>query len=35
MEDYYLAANVLERVKKGEEKTFTLNEVEDSFGLAD
>ncbi len=35
MEDYYLAANVLERVKKGEEKTFTLNEVEDSLGLAD
>ena len=35
MEDYYWAANVLERVKKGEEKTFTLNEVEDSLGLAD
>jgi RHH-type transcriptional regulator, rel operon repressor / antitoxin RelB len=35
MEDYYLAANVLERVKKGDEKTFRLNEVEDSLGLAD
>ena len=35
MEDYYLAANVLERVRKGEEQTYSLDEVEYSLGLAD
>ena len=27
LEDYYLAADVLERVRRGEEKTFTAAEV--------
>ena len=35
MEDYYLAANVLERVRKGEEQVYSLDEVEHSLGLAD
>ena len=35
MEDYYLAANVLERVRKGEEQICSLDEVENSLGLAD
>lgn len=35
MEDYYLAAGVLERVRKGEEETFTLDDVERDLGLAD
>ena len=35
MEDYYLAANVLERVRKWEEQTHSLDEVEHSLGLAD
>ncbi|WP_262967309.1 type II toxin-antitoxin system RelB family antitoxin [Methylobacter psychrophilus] len=35
MEDYYLAANVLERVRKGEEQTYSLDEVEHALGLAD
>ena len=35
MEDYYLAANVLERVRKGEEQIYSLDEVEHSLGLAD
>jgi RHH-type rel operon transcriptional repressor/antitoxin RelB len=35
MEDYYLAGDVLERVRKGEEQTFTLDEVERDLGLAD
>ena len=35
MEDYYLAANVLERVRKGEEQIHSLDEVEHSLGLAD
>jgi len=35
MEDYYLAANILERVRKGEEQTYSLDEVEHSLGLAD
>lgn len=35
MEDYYLAANVLERVRKGEEQVNSLDEVEHSLGLAD
>lgn len=35
MEDYYLAADVLERVRKGQESTFTLDDVEHELGLAD
>ncbi len=35
MEDYYLAADVLERVRKGEERVYTLDEVEKSLGLED
>lgn len=34
MEDYYLAADVLERVRKGQEAVFTLNDVEHELGLA-
>jgi RHH-type rel operon transcriptional repressor/antitoxin RelB len=35
MEDYYLAAGVLERVRKGEEPVHPLDEVERALGLAD
>jgi len=35
LEDYYLAADVLERIRKGEERTYTLEEVELDLGLAD
>jgi RHH-type rel operon transcriptional repressor/antitoxin RelB len=35
MEDYYLAADVLERVRKGQEAVFTLDDVEHELGLAD
>lgn len=35
MEDYYLAADVLERVRKGEEETLDLDAVERELGLAD
>lgn len=35
MEDYYLAADVLERVRKDEEQVYSLDEVEKSLGLAD
>ena len=35
LEDYYLAAATMERVRKGEEKIFTLEEVERDLGLAD
>jgi len=35
MEDYYLAADVLERVRKGEERVYSLDEVENALGLAD
>ena len=35
MEDYYLAANVLEQVRKGEEPIYSLDEVENSLDLAD
>lgn len=34
-EDYYLAAATLERVRKGEEKLYTLEEVERDLGLDD
>lgn len=35
MEDYYLAAATMERIRKGEERVFTLEEVERDLGLAD
>jgi RHH-type rel operon transcriptional repressor/antitoxin RelB len=35
IEDYYLAADVLERVRKGGERVYSLNEVEKSLGLED
>ena len=35
LEDYYLAAEVMERIRKGEERVFTLEEVERDLGLAD
>ena len=35
MEDYYLAAEVLERVRKGKERTFTEQEVIRHLGLED
>jgi len=35
LEDYYLAAATMERVRKGEERVFTLEEVERELGLAD
>jgi RHH-type rel operon transcriptional repressor/antitoxin RelB len=35
LEDFYLAAATMERVRKGEERVFTLDEVETDLGLAD
>ncbi len=35
MEDYYLAANVLERVRKGEEKVYSTEHVRKDLGLDD
>jgi RHH-type rel operon transcriptional repressor/antitoxin RelB len=35
LEDYYLAAEVLERVKNGQEKVFSTSEVRKSLGLDD
>ncbi|MCU0735507.1 MAG: ribbon-helix-helix protein, CopG family [Methylotetracoccus sp.] len=35
LEDYYLAAGTIERVRKGEEAVSTLDEVERGLGLAD
>ena len=35
MEDYYLAIDVIERVRKGDERVYSLDEVENSLGLAD
>lgn len=35
MEDYYLAADVLERVRKGEEKIHTAADVRKDLGLDD
>ncbi len=34
-EDYYLGAQVLERVRSGKERVFTLDEVERDLGLED
>jgi RHH-type rel operon transcriptional repressor/antitoxin RelB len=34
LEDVYLAEQVLERIRKGEERTFTLDEVEARLDLA-
>ena len=34
-EDTYLAVKVLDRVRSGKEKVFTLAEVEKSLGMAD
>ncbi len=33
MEDYYLAADVLERVRKGQERIHTAEEVRNELGL--
>lgn len=35
LEDYYLAADVVERLRKGEERTFTAQEVRRDLGLDD
>ena len=35
LEDYYLAAEVLERVRRGQERVYSLDEVERDLGLAD
>ena len=35
LEDFYLAAATMERVRKGEEQVFSLDEVEAKLGLAD
>ena len=35
LEDYYLAAATMERVRKGEERVFTLEKAERDLGLAD
>jgi RHH-type rel operon transcriptional repressor/antitoxin RelB len=35
LEDFYLAAQTVERVRKGEERVFILDEVERDLGLAD
>ena len=35
LEDTYLAEQTLERLRRGDEQTYTLNEVERDLGLAD
>ncbi len=35
MEDYYLAASILENVRKGKEATFTSQKVRKDLGLDD
>ena len=35
LEDYYLAADVVERLRKGEERTFSSQEVRRDLGLDD
>ena len=35
LEDYYLASATMERVRKGEERVYTLDEAERALGLED
>ena len=35
LEDIYLAEQAAERIRRGEERTYTLDEVERELGLAD
>jgi RHH-type rel operon transcriptional repressor/antitoxin RelB len=35
LEDYYLASATMERVRKGEERIYTLDETERALGLED
>jgi RHH-type rel operon transcriptional repressor/antitoxin RelB len=35
LEDYYLAADVVEHLRKGQERTFTSQEVRHDLGLDD
>ena len=35
LEDYYLATSTMERVRKGAERVYTLDQVERDLGLAD
>jgi RHH-type rel operon transcriptional repressor/antitoxin RelB len=35
LEDFYLAAATMERVRKGEEQVFSLEEAERDLGLSD
>ncbi len=35
IEDYYLAADVLERIRKGQEPVHTAKEVREELGLGD
>lgn len=35
LEDYYLASDVLERVRKGDEKTYSSAQVRTDLGLED
>ncbi|MHB8282806.1 MAG: type II toxin-antitoxin system RelB family antitoxin [bacterium] len=35
MEDYYIASEVLERIRKGEEKIFSADETEKYLDMAD
>jgi RHH-type rel operon transcriptional repressor/antitoxin RelB len=35
LEDYYLADAIMERVRTGEEQTYSLEDVERELGLAD
>ncbi|MGC1373049.1 MAG: CopG family transcriptional regulator [Candidatus Sulfotelmatobacter sp.] len=35
LEPYYLAADVLERIRKGEEKTYSSSQVRAELGLGD
>jgi RHH-type rel operon transcriptional repressor/antitoxin RelB len=35
LEDFYLAAATMERVRKGEERVYTLDEAERDLGVAD
>lgn len=35
LEDYYLAENTMQRVRQGQERIYSLDEVEREIGLAD